>query len=58
MPKLRYVGPSTLPVEIPAHGIVTDDRGVVDVDKDLAARLAEQSDIWQPVAASTKKENS
>lgn len=58
MPKFRYCGPSPLPVEIPDAGAVTDAKGVVDVAQDIAARLAEQPDIWQPLAASTKKENS
>ena len=58
MPKFRYVGPAELPVEIPAIGVVTDDKGVIDVDTDIAVGLAAQPDIWQPVAASTKKENS
>ena len=26
MPKFRYVGPSALPVELPAVGAVTDDK--------------------------------
>lgn len=55
MPKFRYVGPAALPVEL-AAGPVTDAHGLVEVDKDLAARLAEQPDIWQPVAAGAKKE--
>ncbi len=58
MPKFRYVGPSTLPVELPATGAVTDDKGIVDVDPATAKSLADQPDIWQPVAASTKKETS
>ncbi len=58
MPKFRYVGPSSLPVEIPAVGVVTDDKGVIEVDTDIAVGLAAQPDIWQPLAASTKKETS
>lgn len=58
MPKFRYVGSSALPVEIPAIGVVTDDKGVIEVDTDIAVGLAAQSDAWQPVAASTKKETS
>ena len=56
MPKLRYVGPSTLPVEIPAAGVVTDDKGLVEVPADIAKGLEAQPDIWQPLAASAKKE--
>lgn len=58
MPKFRYVGPSSLPVEIPAVGVVTDDKGVIEVDTDIAVGLAAQPDIWQPLAASAKKETS
>lgn len=57
MPKFRYVGPAALPVEIPAIGAVTDDKGVIEVDTDIAVGLVAQSDVWQPVAAGTKKEN-
>lgn len=57
MKKLRYVGPSALPVTIAAAGAVTDDNGVVEVDDKTAAGLAGQ-DIWEPVtAAKTTKEN-
>ena len=58
MPKFRYVGPSALPVAIPAAGVVTDDKGVIEVDTDIAEGLAAQPDTWQPLAASTKKETS
>lgn len=57
MPRFRYVGPATLPVEL-AAGPVTDDQGVVHVDDTLARSLADQPDIWQPVkAANAKKED-
>lgn len=57
MKKFRYVGPAVLPVEIPAAGAVTDDKGVIEVDDVTAAGLAGQ-DIWEPVVATTtKKEN-
>ena len=59
MKKFRYVGPSALPVEIPAAGAVTDDKGEVEVPDDVAAGMAGQ-DIWEPVAApktAPKKEN-
>lgn len=56
MPKFRYVGPSAGPIEV--AGQVTDDKGLVDVDDTTAKGLAAQPDIWQPVAASTKKETS
>ncbi len=58
MPKFRYVGPAALPVEIPAIGVVTDDKGVIEVDTDIAVGLDAQPDIWQPVAAGAKKETS
>jgi hypothetical protein len=58
VPKFRYVGPSALPVEIPAAGVVTDDKGLVEVPVDIAKGLEAQPDIWQPVAAGSKKENS
>ena len=58
MPKFRYVGPAALPVEIPAVGVVTDDKGVIEVDTDIAVGLAAQPDTWRPLAASTKKETS
>ncbi len=54
MPKFRYVGPSAGPIEV--AGQVTDDKGIVEVDDAAAEGLAAQPDIWQPVAAGSKKE--
>lgn len=58
MPKFRYVGPSVPPIELTAVGVASDDKGVIEVDTDTAVGLAAQPDIWQPLAASTKKETS
>lgn len=54
MKKFRYVGPAALPVEIPAAGVVTDDKGVVEVDDQTAAGLAGQ-DTWEPVVGTQSK---
>lgn len=56
MPKFRYVGPSALPVEIPAAGVVTDDKGLVEVPADIAKSLLAQADIWQAVTAAKKED--
>lgn len=54
MKKFRYVGPAALPVEIPAAGVSTDDKGVVEVDDATAVGLADQ-DVWEPVGGSQQK---
>lgn len=54
MKKFRYVGPAALPVEIPAAGVATDDKGVVEVDDTTAAGLAGQ-DVWEPVGGPQQK---
>lgn len=58
MKKFRYVGPSPLPIIVPAVGVETGDDGVIEVDDTAVAGFADQ-DIWEPVPAAktTKKEN-
>ena len=57
MKKFRYVGPSPLPIIVPALNVETGDDGVIEVDDTAAAGFADQ-DIWEPVpAAKSKKEN-
>lgn len=45
MKTVRYVGPSTPPIAVPAAGAITDDNGVVQVPADVAASLLDQ-DTW------------
>lgn len=52
--KLRYTGPSVAPITV--AGTVTDDKGVVEVDDDIAKTLLAQADIWQAVTAAKKED--
>lgn len=54
MKKLRYTGPSVAPITV--AGTVTDDKGVVEVDDDIAKTLLAQADIWQAVTAAKKED--
>ena len=55
MPKFKRTGP---PVDVPALGLVDVDTGaVVEVaDPAVVKSLTEQSDVWESVPASPKKE--
>jgi len=57
MPKLRYRGPATPPITVPAADATSDADGVIEVSDDVAKSLLAQ-DIWEPIGSKiTKKEN-
>lgn len=45
MKTVRYTGPATPPIEIPAAGVVSDEHGVAQVPDDVAESLLAQ-DVW------------
>ena len=46
MKTVRYTGPATPPIEIPAAGVVSDEHGVARVPDDVAESLLDQ-DVWK-----------